>query len=109
MTALNPAKRAEAEDLDEAESTTGSGQASRAVLVCYRRCQNGPITAEFTYWETCEQARQAEADLSPCGPLCIGVHGVARIDLMPVPRRRAKRDQPVAAGSGLIPADEVNQ
>ncbi|MEE2853509.1 MAG: hypothetical protein VX424_12770 [Actinomycetota bacterium] len=53
----------------------------RAALVCYRRTQTGPITVEWTYWDTTGQARQAEAELTPCGPLCIGVHTVARVDL----------------------------
>lgn len=56
------------------------------VLVCHRGTQDGPITAEWTYWDTAGQARQARAELTPCGPLCIGVHSVARLD--PRDRRR---------------------
>lgn len=61
----------------------------RAALVCYRRAQIGPITVEWTYWESREQARQAEAELTPCGPLCIGVHGVVRVNVVPNPRLAA--------------------
>ncbi|BBY36822.1 hypothetical protein MMAN_09560 [Mycobacterium mantenii] len=54
-----------------------------AVLVCHRRNYAGPIAVECTYWDTTGQARQAEAELTPCGPLCIGVHSVVRVDLQP--------------------------
>lgn len=61
----------------------------RAVLVCYRAgIQNGPGAGEFTYWDDADQARQAEAELTPCGPRCTGVHAIARLDLPPDPRRR---------------------
>lgn len=63
---------------------------SCAVLVCYRGCpQNGPTAGEFTYWDDAGQAGQAEAELTPCGPRCIGVHTIARLDLLPDPRRRS--------------------
>ncbi|WP_460359037.1 hypothetical protein [Mycobacterium sp. ZZG] len=57
-------------------------------LVCHRSTQTGPITVEATYWETTEQARQAEAELTPCGPFCIGVHSAVRLDRGPDRRRR---------------------
>lgn len=52
-----------------------------AVLVCHRSTRTGPVTVEWTYWESTGQARQAEARLTPCGPLCIGVHSIVRVDL----------------------------
>ncbi|EFG74155.1 hypothetical protein HMPREF0591_5936 [Mycobacterium parascrofulaceum ATCC BAA-614] len=52
-----------------------------AALVCHRSTETGPITVEATYWDTTGQARQAEAELTPCGPLCIGVHTVVRVDV----------------------------
>jgi hypothetical protein len=87
--------------------TPGTSDVSvRAALVCYRSTQTGPVTVEWTYWDSTGQARQAEAELTPCGPQCIGVHSVVRVDLLPEPRRRAGRDRPVTAGSSLG-ADEV--
>lgn len=59
---------------------------ARAALVCHRSTQTGPITVEATYWDTTGQARQAEAELTPCGPLCIGVHSVVRVDVVPEPK-----------------------
>ena len=64
---------------------------ARVALVCHRSTQTGPITAEWTYWDTTGQARQAEAELTPCGRFCIGVHSVARLDLEPDRRRSAGR------------------
>lgn len=56
---------------------------ARVALVCHRRTLTGPVTVEATYWDSVEQARQAEAELSPCSPLCVGVHSVVRVDLEP--------------------------
>jgi hypothetical protein len=58
----------------------------RAALLCYH--DDG--SAEWTYWDSREQARQAEAELAPCGPRCIYVHSVVHIDRGPSsePRRR---------------------
>ncbi|SEH79572.1 hypothetical protein SAMN04489835_4230 [Mycolicibacterium rutilum] len=55
----------------------------RAVLVCHRY---PPNNAEWTHWETIEQARSAAAELTPCGPLCIGVHSVVAVDIAAPPR-----------------------
>jgi hypothetical protein len=74
---------------------------ARAALICYRSTRTGPITVEWTYWDSTGQARQAQAELTPCGPLCVGVHSVVRLDLEPEPRRRAGRDRPLSAGSSL--------
>ena len=38
---------------------------ARAALVCYRQTESGPVSAEFTYWDTACQARQAAAELTP--------------------------------------------
>lgn len=57
------------------------------VLVCHRGPSAG-YQAEWTYWDSIAQAREAEAELTPCGPLCGGVHSVARLDLEPDRRRR---------------------
>ena len=59
-----------------------------AVLVCHRSTPTGPITAEGTYWDSIEQARQAQAELTPCSPLCVDVHTVARLAPEPDRRRR---------------------
>ncbi|MGE2689988.1 hypothetical protein [Mycobacterium sp. GA-1285] len=55
------------------------------VLVCHRGPSAG-YQAEWTYWDSIAQAREAEAELTPCGTLCIGVHSVAR--LVGLDRRR---------------------
>jgi len=88
-------------------SAPASGPA-RAALICHRSTQTGPITAEWTYWESREQARQAEAQLTPCGPLCIGVHSVVRLGLLPEPRRTAGRERQMTTGSVLNRAGGVN-
>jgi hypothetical protein len=59
----------------------GGAQSWRAALVCYHNPPSGPISVEWTYWDTRVQARQAEAELTPCGPLCIGVHSVVRVEV----------------------------
>lgn len=51
----------------------------RAALLCYH--DDG--SAEWTYWDSREQAHQAEAELAPCGPSCIYVHSVVCIDPLP--------------------------
>lgn len=79
-----------------------------AALVCHRSTQTGPITAEWTYWDSSRQARQAEAELTPCGPLCVAVHTVVRLDREPDRRRRISPGRPVTAGSGLNRAIEVD-
>ena len=56
---------------------------ARAALVCHRSTATGPVTVEATYWDSVEQARQAEAELSPCSRLCVGVHSVVRVDPEP--------------------------
>lgn len=63
---------------------------ARAALVCYRSTQTGPVGAEWTYWDGIGQAQQALAELASCGcgPLCIGVHSIARLDREPHGRRR---------------------
>lgn len=81
---------------------------ARAALVCHRSTETGPITVEATYWDTTGQAREAEAELTPCGPLCIGVHTIARLDIEAVLRRSRRPSSlgtrttstagPVAAG-----------
>ena len=35
----------------------------------------------ITYWDNAGQARQAETELTPCGPLCVGVHSIVRVDI----------------------------
>lgn len=65
-------------------------RSGRAALVCHRSTPTGPTTAEWTLWTTTGLARQAEAELTPCGPLCVDVHSVVRLDLEPDPRRRPR-------------------
>jgi hypothetical protein len=43
-------------------------------LLCYYRTAGGDVRVEWTYWPTREQAEEAERELTPCGPRCIGVH-----------------------------------
>jgi hypothetical protein len=62
-----------------------------AALVCHRSNQAGPITVEWTYWNSVRQARRAEAELTPCGPLCISVHSVVNVELLPTSSRRLRR------------------
>jgi hypothetical protein len=61
---------------------------ARAALVCHRITETGSISAEFTYWADTDEAGQAEAELSPCGPLCVDIHTVVRLDTEAEPRRR---------------------
>lgn len=72
-------RRTVVEDQDDNEPTVGRSRTRRAALVCHSSTQTGPVT-EWTYWDSNGQARQAEAKLTPCGPLCIGVHTVVRVD-----------------------------
>lgn len=55
----------------------------RFALICHR----DDASIEATYWASGAEARQALAELTPCGPRCIGVHTVADID--PPPRHPA--------------------
>jgi hypothetical protein len=57
----------------------------RFALICYH--DSGKPSVEVTYWPTRAQAIQAEAELAPCGPRCIGVHTVVNVD--PPPRHPA--------------------
>ncbi len=50
----------------------------RFALICYR--DTGKPSVEVTYWPSNDDARQALAELAPCGPRCNGVHIVADID-----------------------------
>jgi hypothetical protein len=60
----------------------------QGVLVCHRATESGPHNAEWTYWPTIEEARQAEEALTPCGPYCIGCHSVVSVDVGAPPRVR---------------------
>jgi hypothetical protein len=73
------------EDQHETENAAGRGKTLRAALICFRDTGSGAISIEWTYWDTREQARQAEAELTPCCPQCISVHSVVRVDLAPAP------------------------
>lgn len=77
----------------------------RAVLVCYRGGESGGFTAEFTSWESVEEARVVEAELTPCSPLCIGVHSVVKLGGEQEPRRRAGRHRPLTRGTCTARAD----
>jgi len=56
-----------------------------AALICY----HDDTSIEVTYWHDRDQARQAEGELAPCGPQCIGVHAVVHLDVVePRPRGR---------------------
>lgn len=73
---------------------------ARAALVCHRNTQTGHIAVEWTWWNSIKEARQAEAELTPCGPLCIGVHTVARV---PDPTRRPSRTRTTSPAGGVKP------
>jgi hypothetical protein len=88
MTSLDPGEKSVVEHQDDAEHGK-SRRPQHAALVCYREMPTGRIAAEWTYWDSREQARRAEAELTPCGPLCIAVHSVVRLDSPTEPRRRA--------------------
>lgn len=52
----------------------------RGVLVCHRGAA-AAYSAEWTYWDGVEEARQAEAELAqPCGPQCAGNHTIVSVD-----------------------------
>jgi hypothetical protein len=98
MTALESGERSVVGDQGDAERAAAGAQTWRAALVCYHNPPSGPMSVEWTYWDSRKEARQAAAELTPCGPLCIGVHSAVRLDLMPEPRRRAGRHRPLTAG-----------
>lgn len=66
-----------------------AGRDQRGVLVCHRG-PNAAYSAEWTYWDSIEQAREAETEFAQpcCGPLCIGIHTAVRLHAQPEPRRR---------------------
>jgi hypothetical protein len=57
-----------------------------AALVCHRSNHVGPVTVEWTFWDSVGQTREAESELTPCGEWCIGVHSVVTFDLVEVGR-----------------------
>ncbi len=61
--------------------------AFRAVLVCHPD-PSVSGTAEWTFWADLAEAKQARAELTPCGPLCIGSHTAVRLGAELEPRRR---------------------
>lgn len=63
---------------------------ARAALVCYRIAETGPITVEATYWDSVEQAREAEAVLAQprCGAKCAGIHTAVSLAAEAKPRRK---------------------
>lgn len=100
-------RRAVVEHQDDAPRAESRRSMRRAALICYHNPPSGPLRGEWTYWDSREQARQDEAELTPCGLQCVGVHSVVRLDSPPEPRRRASRGRPVTAGTGRIQAGEV--
>lgn len=68
--------------------------AAHAVLVCHHDRPAHHPRAEWTYWHTVEQAREALAELTPCGRRCVGVHTVARINATERALPRANRRGP---------------
>lgn len=55
----------------------GGGGPGSYALICHDPAGRGVAA---TYWPTREEARQAEAELTPCGPRCGGVHTVVERD-----------------------------
>lgn len=87
-----------------------------AVLVCHRDHPTRTLTAQWTYWDSVEEARQAEEELTPCGPHCIGVHTVVRVDVEAPPRvrrshglRTTNRPPSRTAGEAEAAADEATR
>ncbi|CAM3074366.1 hypothetical protein [Mycobacterium intermedium] len=63
----------------------------RAALVCHRDA-SASYQAEWTYWDSIEQAHEAEDELAhPCGPLCAEIHSVVRVDISAPRPRQPKR------------------
>jgi hypothetical protein len=61
--------------LSDAEAPTAQPVERRGVLVCHRLDGRGnPIAPEWSYWRDLSEARQARAELPPCGPRCGGIH-----------------------------------
>ncbi|OBC12612.1 hypothetical protein A5784_32810 [Mycobacterium sp. 852013-50091_SCH5140682] len=63
----------------------------RGVLVCHRATASGPHNAEVTYWADIAEARQAQQELTPCGPRCIGIHTTISVDVTPPPAPNSGR------------------
>ncbi|OBG00704.1 hypothetical protein A5773_04240 [Mycobacterium sp. 852014-52450_SCH5900713] len=61
----------------------GGRSLGRYALICHDPEGRGAAT----YWDSREEARQAEAELAPCGPRCGGVHTV--VDRDPPPHHPA--------------------
>lgn len=58
----------------------------RAVLVCHRGA-TAAYRVEWTYWDSVEQAREAETELAhPCSRSCIEIHTVVSVPIA-TPRR----------------------
>lgn len=55
-------------------------QDHRAALVCHRG-PSASYQAEWTYWDSIKQARQAESELTPCGPSCVGIHSAVSVEV----------------------------
>ena len=49
-------------------------------LICHHDPTTGPASVEVTRWDTRAEAEQASSECWPCGPRCIGVHTVVRVD-----------------------------
>lgn len=64
-----------------------ASQHAGAVLVCHPD-PKASGSAEWTVWADVAEARLAAIELAMpvCGPRCIGVHTVVRVDLEPNPR-----------------------
>jgi hypothetical protein len=45
-------------------------------LICYG---DGGRTASWTFWATVAEARQADAECTPCSKHCVGVHTIIEI------------------------------
>ncbi|WP_374025598.1 hypothetical protein [Mycobacterium sp. HNNTM2301] len=64
-------------EADPLAAGAGGPSTRRFALICHDPEGRGVAA---TYWPTREDARQAEAELTPCGPRCGGVHTVVRLD-----------------------------
>ncbi len=63
---------------------------SRAALVCFH--DDSRVSVELTFWRDVAEARQAELELTPCGPQCVGCHSIVTGQHPPAaPRNSAAR------------------
>lgn len=84
MTATEAAGGQRHHEADSLAAGVGGASPRRFALICHDPEGRG---VQATYWDSREEARQAEAELTPCGPRCGGLHTI--VDRDPPPRHPA--------------------